>query len=87
MTGESNVWWVIRCGARILFGQLYPSEEAAVRALRGRPDPSSGARDGAGAMVDRQRAHLWHVERVRVEPDGCALCGEPWVEGHECRRD
>lgn len=88
MTYPPNTFWVVAdSSGRILHHVLRPTLEEAQRALYGRADPQSGARDGAGAEVERQRRDRWHIERVKVTRDSCSLCGEPWTEDHECRRD
>lgn len=80
MSTDPEVWWVLSRGAAVR-PHLYHFEEAAVRAV-GKP-----GEDSQGSEIERQRRDGWRVLRVRVTPDACSLCGEPWAVGHECKRE
>ncbi len=75
-----ETWWMLARGSEVR-PILYPSEPAGLRAL-GKP-----GEDSAGSEIERQRRDGWTVVRVRVVPDPCGLCGQPWAVGHECQRE
>lgn len=78
LLGDGLTIWMLEhpvLGIRCVLGcpATYCSREQAERALE--------------REVERQRRDGWRVLRVRVTPDACSLCGEPWVVGHECPRE
>jgi len=75
-----ETWWMLARGSEVR-PILYPSEPAGLRAL-GKP-----GEDSAGSEIERQRRDGWAVVRVRIVPDPCGLCGQPWAVGHACPRE